>query len=600
MCAIAGILSASLHPAQTDALLLRMLSQGQRRGPDAEGVWRDECYRVGQRQLHIMQSPDSTHVTLQPFLFKEKFVLSWNGSIYNYIELRKELQSQGCVFSSETDTEVLAQGLFYYGLEFLSKINGIFALSWYDIDKRKLTLAVDRFGVKPLHYQVQSNTIYFASEIKQLVVANNPAPNFNALVNFLLFNAENYSAQTAFDKVFVLRGGQYVEVDIQDMKIDVKQWHSNQWSQSLVSHSFEENVLRFEELSANAIMLQSRNAVKQGIALSAGLDSSWLFYGLKNRNSVVNAFTVGVTGDWQDERIQAKKVFDAFAGPDDHFTAVAFKSDELIAELNDLSYVQEEPFTDPSVYMQYRMMKIAAQQGVRVMLSGQGADELLLGYERYSLLESLPLSIINKLRYFQQLNVKTNASFTKFLIFEQMFAKAKLRTARVKHLHRGMFAEKMQLVEKAIWEAEANSYASLSALYANEIEVLHLPKLLRYEDRNGGAFGIEGRQPFLENQLADFIIQLPQDHKLKEAQTKRILRSALGKTGLTNVANQKTKIGFTSPDYLWQNAHGEMDALISNSRLLKEVYRALPNYHANPRLMWKLQSIARWEKMYNL
>jgi asparagine synthase (glutamine-hydrolysing) len=128
MCAIAGILSASLHPAQTDALLLRMLSQGQRRGPDAEGVWRDECYSVGQRQLHIMQSPDSTHATLQPFLFKEKFVLSWNGSIYNYIELRKELQSQGCVFSSETDTEVLAQGLFYYGLEFLSKINGIFGM----------------------------------------------------------------------------------------------------------------------------------------------------------------------------------------------------------------------------------------------------------------------------------------------------------------------------------------------------------------------------------------------------------------------------------------------------------------------------------------
>jgi asparagine synthase (glutamine-hydrolysing) len=454
--------------------------------------------------------------------------------------------------------------------------------------------------IRDRHYQVQSNTIYFASEIKQLVIANNPAPNFNALVNFLLFNAENYSAQTAFDKVFVLRGGQYVEVDIQDLKIDVKQWHSNQWSQSLISNSFEENVLRFEELSANAIMLQSRNAVKQGIALSAGLDSSWLFYGLKNRNSVVNAFTVGVTGDWQDERIQAKKVFDAFAGPDDHFTAVAFKSDELIAELDDLSYVQEEPFTDPSVYMQYRMMKIAAQQGVRVMLSGQGADELLLGYERYSLLESLPLSIIKKLRYFQKLSLKTNASFTKFLIFQQMFAKAKLRTARVKHLHRGMFADKMQLAANAIWESEANSYSRLPALYANEIEVLHLPKLLRYEDRNGGAFGIEGRQPFLENQFADFIIQLPQDHKLKEAQTKRILRSALGKAGLTNVANQKTKIGFTSPDYLWQNAQGEMASLISNSRLLKEVYRALPNYHANPRLMWKLQSIARWEKMYNL
>lgn len=600
MCAIAGILSASHHPAQTDALLLRMLSQGQRRGPDAEGVWRDECYSVGQRQLHIMQSPDSTHSTLQPFVFKEKFVLSWNGSIYNYIELRKELQSQGCMFSSETDTEVLAQGLFCYGLEFLSRINGIFALSWYDTVKRKLTLAVDRFGVKPLHYQVQSNTIYFASEIKQLVVANNPAPHFNTLVNFLLFNAENYSAQTAFEKAFALRGGQYIEVDFQNIKIEVKQWHLNQWSQSLVSHSFEENVLRFEELSANALMLQSRNAVKQGIALSAGLDSSWLLHGLKNRNSVVNAFTVGVTGDSQDERSRAKKIFEALAGPEDHFTAVAFKSDELIAELDDLSYVQEEPFTDPSVYMQFRMMKIASQQGVRVMLSGQGADELLLGYERYSLLESLPLSIINKLRYFEKLKENTNASFAKFLIFQQMFAKAKLRTARVKHLHRGMFEDKLQLASNAIWESEANSYSSLPALYANEIELLHLPKLLRYEDRNGGAFGIEGRQPFLENQLADFMIQLPQEHKLKDAQTKRILRSALGKACLMEVANQKTKIGFASPDHLWQNAHGEMDALIKNSRILKELYRTLPNYKANPRLMWKLQAIARWEKMYNL
>ncbi len=600
MCAIAGILSASQLIEDRESALLQMLAQGKRRGPDGQAIWHDSVYSVGQRQLHIMQSPLEKQETLQPFIFQDRYVLAWNGSIYNYIELRQDLQAIGCVFTTYTDTEVLAQGLAFSGLSFLSKINGIFALSFFDTKQKKLTLAVDRFGVKPLHYLVQGNMFSFASEIKQLVAANNSKPNFNALVNFLLFNAENNSLQTAFEGVFRLQGGHYLEVNPNSNELIVQQWHSFDWQQSEVVASFDEGVTMFQKLSTNAIRLQERHAVNQGIGLSAGLDSSWIFHQLKQFNSQVSAFTVGVSGDKYDERKRAKFLFDEYATAQDRFTSVDFNSDELISELDDLSYVQEEPFADPSVYMQYRMMKVASQQGVRVMLSGQGADELLLGYERYCLLESLSLPLFKQWSYFKKMQLKSNLSVSKFFIFQHVFANASLRTARVKYIHRGMFAEKMRLGNFQFWKEEADSYRQLSNLYANEIEHAHLPKLLRYEDRNAAAFGIEGRQPFLENELSDFLIKLPQYHKIKEGSSKRILRSTLEKVGLHDLAQQKVKIGFASPDALWQPAHAEMVDLINKSRLLKEVYHSLPPIKSNTRMLWKLQSVARWEKMYNL
>lgn len=600
MCAIAGILSERVLGQSRETALSKMLEQGSRRGPDGQSIWQNDSYSVGHRQLHIMQSPASQNEALQPFVFQDKYVLTWNGSIYNYIELRQELQTKGCVFVSNTDTEVLAQGLATQGLSFLSKINGIFALSFYDILLNKLTLAVDRFGVKPLHYSVHGNQFSFASEIKQLVALHSARPNFDVLVNFLLFNAENYSSQTSFEGVFNLMGGQFIEVDINSKSPKIQYWHSFDWQQSAINFSFDDCVSAFQDRSAHAVRLEQRHAVNQGLGLSAGLDSSWIFHEIKKQHVNVHAFTVGVDRDARDERGRAKKIFNAYATSNDKYTNVAFNADSLIEELDDLSYVQEEPFTDPSVYMQYRMMKIASQQGVRVMLSGQGADELLLGYERYSLLESLPLSVFQQLSYFKKIHSKIGLPLSKYFVFQHLFANASLRISRVKYLHRGMFAEKMRLANTQLWMAEADSYSRLPDLYKNEIEFSHLPKLLRYEDRNGGAFGIEGRQPFLENELSQFLISLPQSFKLKGGSTKQVLRAALARVGMHELAIQKEKIGFNSPNNLWHAAQGDMLDLIQKSRVLKEVYQIMPTTQNKPRMLWKLQSLARWEKMYNL
>jgi asparagine synthase (glutamine-hydrolysing) len=200
------------------------------------------------------------------------------------------------------------------------------------------------------------------------------------------------------------------------------------------------------------------------------------------------------------------------------------------------------------------------------------------------------------------LKVRQDSSFTlrKFLVYIGLFANSEIRINRIKSVHAGLYNQWKSKSDHSIWQQESSAYHSFIELHKNEVFKTHLPQLLRYEDRNAAAFGIEGRQPFLDNNLSEFILKLPLENKLNKGESKYILRKALQKNGFDQLSKQKIKIGFTASDLIWKDAKGEMFDLIKESRILKHLYFSLPNFENNSRLMWKLQSIARWEKMYNL
>lgn len=600
MCAIAGIIDPFISKEQQAISLRAMLSFVGRRGPDSSNIWQKEAVGLAQAQLHIMQSPIDFADPIQPYVLANRAALVWNGSIYNFSELRNELIAKGISIEQGTDTEVLAKGLAQEGIAFLSKLNGIFAIAFWDIQSQKLLLAVDRFGVKPIYYSTQNKQFAFASEIKQFSAIQALQPDFSSLANFLLYNAENNTTSTSFKAINTLRPGHYLSYSFASNQCSVNPWHHFDRIQPKTVLGINDALQDFIKLSADAVGRTQTHQTSQGIGLSGGLDSAWIFYNSTTREEAIKAFTVGVEGSQYDESRVAEQVFSSFARTKDKHFKVAFEPSLLEEELDDLSYIQDEPFTDPSVYMQYRMMKIAAQHGVRVMLSGQGADELLLGYERYSLLESLALPWFAQINYWNHLRATANISLQKFLIFRYVFANAALRNMRLRFVHRGMHAKFLNAADTDFLQKEADAYRSLQALYENELYSANLPKLLRYEDRNAAAFGIEGRQPFLENNLSDFLLQLPLDLKLSNGNSKRILRAALHEVGLNSLASQKEKIGFTAPESIWRPARKEMERLIQESKVLKELYKQLPAYHSNERLCWKLQSIARWEKVYKL
>ena len=389
MCGIAGIISTQNNYVQFNHLK-KMTDSLVHRGPDADGFWINENKNIGfgHRRLSIIDLSEQAN---QPFQYQHCTII-YNGEIYNYVELKDFLSKKGFNFSTQSDTEVILAAYIFWGKECLNEFDGMFAFSIYDSQLNEVFLARDRFGEKPLYYSTitdKGNThFHFASEIKALFsIGINKEIQNQQLLNYLTLGFTSNpidKSQTFFKNISSLPPAHYISLNISSNTMHQKRWYILEKKEVLKKN---DGVLieQFSSLFQSSIKNRLRSDVSIGTSLSGGLDSSSIvakIHQVQNKTQYQSTtFTASFPGFEKDETQYSKQVSQQFNLTQNFITPTA---SDFINEFEKLMYHQEQPIQSSSVFTQFMVYQKAKEKNVSVLIDGQGADEILGGYTKYS------------------------------------------------------------------------------------------------------------------------------------------------------------------------------------------------------------------------
>lgn len=576
MCGIAGIVGSRRKRWPVAATMLRLLAH---RGPDDLGwaALRGQSLEIGRgledevegetvlmhRRLSILDLSDAGH---QPMRSADgRLCIVFNGEIYNFIELREELERKGRVFRSHSDTEVLLQSYAEWGEACLTKLVGMFAFAALDIERRTLFMARDFFGIKPLYYAQSGEHLVFGSEIKGLLACPDVGRELDAgrVYDYLRHGKTDESEQTLFAKVRQLPAGHCARVDLDKPgSFQIKQY----WKPTLLERgdiSFEEAARSVRDIFLRNISLHLRSDVPVGAALSGGIDSSAIVCGMRQvagKSLDLHAFSFIPDNPELSEEKWVDQVNDA-TGATPH--KVRLSASQLTSDLEELIRAHDEPFGSTSIYAQFAVFRAARAAGIKVMLDGQGADEMFAGYRVY-----LPARLASLIRQGHLLQAKRLfdaarklpgmsakwliAQLGKFLTPKHMQESARALIGEESFpawMNRGWFQERgVGLLSSQLLKGRH----VLKEHLARTLTTINVPHLLRYEDRNSMAFSVESRVPFLTPELVNFVYSLPEEHIIgPDATSKRVLRKALRGVVPDSILDRKDKIGFATSEKEW-------------------------------------------------
>jgi asparagine synthase (glutamine-hydrolysing) len=597
MCGIAGIIHNDSVIVDNDTVLHRkqqverMMHSLVHRGPDGAGFWANDAAQVifGHRRLAII---DLSQQAAQPMHYNNQFTIVYNGEIYNYIELRRQLQGMGYVFATQSDTEVILKAYACYRENCLQYLDGMFAFAIWDEQEQSLFAARDRLGEKPFFYHQHNNTFSFASEMKALWASGiKNQPDLSRWLAYIgLGNTQNtqYAASTFYTNIFQLPPASYLLLD--HNKITVRSyWSLN--NQLPIAASVEATDKKFMHLLQQSVEQRLRSDVSVGASLSGGLDSASMVALMTQCSAQVKPVTFSAVfpGFEKDESKYIKEITTAF-GLLNH--SVTPNADQFINDIKTLCYHQEEPFQSSSVYAQYKVYELAAEQGVKVLLDGQGADETLAGYPRYHAWYWQQLISEWKWRLFQaerkavvgkQIHVVWGWKNYLAAAFPAMAA-GQLQNSDVKRIlaHTGLHPD---FVQAYLHQAQIHQRPVVNQLN----DILHyntteygLGELLRYADRNSMCHGVEVRLPFLSYELLEFIFSLPAHYKIHDGWTKWILRKNMVPYLPASVVWRTDKVGYEPPQKTWMQEPQLKDYLHESKKKLvknKILQAAVLNTH---------------------
>ena len=553
MCGIAGIVSEKSGELKAVNDLVDSLDH---RGPDDSGVWIGDKAALGHTRLSILDLSDAGH---QPFISEDnRFSLTYNGEIYNYLELRKSLEAKGYLFTSNTDTEVLLKCYIEYGQECLQMFNGMFAFAIWDKNKKELFAARDHFGIKPFYYSTSSESLVFASEAKVLLKSPNVSklPDDQSIYEYLLYSLVDHSERTFFEDIKQLPPAHCLE--FKDGKLKVKRWWDLDFNTKFQG-SFDEKKEKLFSLIEESTKIRLRSDVPVSCSLSGGIDSTAIAALMRRQNpGTITAFNA-VYGEKEcDETEYVKETCEEY---NLSLKERKLNSDSLILGLSELVKIQGEPFQSTSHYAQWEVMKACREAKFKVILSGQGADECLAGYDIY--LSSLAGQYLSKFKIDKFLNLKNSikkfrnqgtlsvlASYRHTKLYNSKFIdKAYSLTKQPSFLQTGKPFTKEKSF-KRFWQTPYKSFLK-NHMY-NMLFHNNLPALLRYEDRNSMSQSIESRVPFLDPNLVQFCYSLNEEDYIQSAdQTKYIMREALKGRVTESVRTRTDKMGFPTPEQKW-------------------------------------------------
>jgi len=558
------------------------------RGPDALKYKLFSNLSFGHARLSII---DLSSAGDQP-MTKFGLTIIFNGEIYNYIEIKEELKKKGYKFTTKTDTEVILAAYDYWGKNCLNKFNGMWAFAIYNKKKEELFLSIDRFGIKPLYYHISNNELIFSSEIKPILkLGIIRKPNLKKISAYLNHGLSDYNKETFFENIYSFDPGSYLIWNLKTSKYTIKKYYKLKNNKTKITE--KKAINKTNNLLKDAIKLRFRSDVEVGCCLSGGLDSSAIV-GISNKlypNQKLKTFSA----IFPNSKINEEKYIDLVSKK---FKTKKFKTNpnykELIEDLDDLIYHQEEPFGSTSIYAQYRVMKQVSQKKIKVLLDGQGADELFGGYHLYF------NSYINQLLKDRKIiEIIFSKLFWKYItfyllsnpnrIFEQIFKRKKSNIYNLKQIN--------------------ITYPKYIDDYLLFCMTTNLKSLLKWEDKNSMRFSIESRVPYLDYRLVEFAFSLPYYFKIKNFETKHIFRKTIKNYVPKKIIERKDKIGFATPEKDWLKTR-EFDTFVkkiiySNSfvsrtiwdyKKIQKIYQKKnKQYYTN---IWKIINTELWFRTF--
>ena len=501
MCGIGGVFHFGKEKVN-EPLLKSMSDVIHYRGPDGDGIWIDESSSVGfvHRRLAIIDLNDTGK---QPMMYdKGRYVVTYNGEIYNYKEIKEDLIKVGYQFTSTSDTEVLLALYDQKKAKCLDDLDGMFSFSIYDNVLKTMFCARDRFGEKPFHYYKDKNIFLFGSEIKQLSVYNkNLKINVEAIQAYLDSKRIALDQHTYVKDVFALKPAHYIWIE--NGEVTIRQYWDIHLNRKVNASSPAEYISKFKNLFLTSISRRMRSDVEIGSCLSGGLDSSSIVCGIKSiSNGPLKTFSarfddpIKDEGKWIAEVIRESKADNIEVYPDARM---------FLNELDELLYHHEFPIASTSQYAQWCVYRLASSQKVKVLLDGQGADEYLAGYD--------------DLKYFAIWQFYRDLKFKKFLNERKYLRKNWNGKSSTGFLF--LFDPFLKIfgVQRKIFSMGYSFRERLKYSTMHE-----LGELLRYGDRSSMAFSLEVRLPFLNHDLVAYTFSLPDEMIYKNGATKFILR----------------------------------------------------------------------------
>ena len=537
------------------------------RGPDGEGYWINEenSLALGHRRLSIIDLSDDAN---QPMKY-QNYVITFNGEIYNYLEIKKQLEVKGCVFHSSSDTEVLLKAYATWGPQCLSKLDGMFAFAIFDEAKRELFCARDRFGEKPFYYVNNESFFAFGSEMKELFSLGIPKHvNEKMMFNYLAFDVvedPNDKSATFYSQVSQLESSHYMLVSIND-EIKVRRYWDIDPEQRIKLAESEVKE-RFLDLFDESLKRRMRSDVKVGSSLSGGIDSSSILGSVLTLfpDTSFNTFTARFDDKKYDEGqyialLKRQKEFNA------HFCYP--QHDQIINELDTVFHHQEEPFGSTSIIAQWEVMKLAKAHDTVVLLDGQGADETMAGYYKYFLPFLQEVKAISNRKFKQELKtIETTLELNSFLTKrENLRLKSPFLYDTLADITRSMRKSSIATDLSTDFRKEFRKIPSpfhrdgnLNHFLYKDLFGYGLGKLLRFSDRNAMAHSREVRLPYLSHELVEFVFSIPNELKIHNGWSKYILRSSMEGRIPIEIAFRKDKKGFQAPaSWMEQKAVGEL------------------------------------------
>ena len=551
MCGIAGIVSSD--PARRAAALGAMSIAIAHRGPDDVGDWSDGRVALAHRRLSIIDASPAGHQPMTSHC--GRYVMSYNGEIYNYVELRRELEGRGVVFQGRSDSEVLLAAFVEYGSACLSRLNGMWALAIWDRVAGRLFLSRDRFGEKPLYYAVHEGDFVFASEIKALLATGltERTPDASMVADFCAERVSDHTERTFFKGVSQLRAGTSGWWDQGRLRLD-RYWQLPDDDSAPADVTAEE----ITSLLEDAVRIRLRAETPVGTLLSGGLDSSGVTcLAARLVAGSITAFST-VTCPPTDEAHGIDLVVAA------HHNVHPIRDEPaptcLDDELPSCLWHQEEPFADGSMLAHFRLMRLARQSGTRVLLTGQAADELFAGYPGHLAIHAGGL--IRHGHWRSALSFLSAASRLGQRLPASSVVGYSLPTSVSSWLRRRRAAAAIDWVARGYREVTsdiAGGYATGAGDPLNEalrasLARRTLPGFLHYEDRNSMAFGVETRIPYLDHRLVAKVLPTPGAMKLAGGRSKSLLRQALSGRVPQDVVAGLGKQGYPAPLARWLRA----------------------------------------------
>jgi len=523
------------------AALERMAEAMAHRGPDGQGIFAEDEAGLAFRRLAIIDLDPRSD---QP-LHHAHLHLVFNGEIYNYLELREQLRGLGHNFRTEGDGEVLLHAWAQWGEEALERVNGMFALAIWDSRDRALTLATDPFGEKPVYWTSADGQLAFASDIRAIlqVKPSLGSPNEAALGPFIALGLLPPIEHSFFAGISRLPGAHLLR-----WRAGQAQTRRYWWPRAIdPPTSYTEAVDTLRTLLADSIRLRLRADVPVGTSLSGGIDSSAIvaLSAELAGDHTRHAFTASFPGFARDEWDRAHEVARA-AGVVEHHR-VSPRAADLLEDLERLVRDQEEPFMTTSIYAQWRVMAAAREAGVTVLLDGQGADELLGGYDVSGgwALRSMGNGALLRGLIAGPARVE-RAKALGFDTLPRALARGYRSSRASPYASRDAIAQAVAVEAPQIQER-----SPLRRELLREAFHTSLPGLLRFADRDSMAHSREVRLPFLDRRVAEFALSLPPSYLFRDGVTKRVLRDAMQGLVPSSVLSQREKVRFETPEQQW-------------------------------------------------